>query len=70
MVLGVDPTFILDTDFQDLPVVEAILWRANELRVEYDEALAKATGSYVAEKTIPPLAKHLSRLIRAIARIS
>lgn len=70
MVLGVDPTFVLDTDIDDLPIVEATMKRANVLRVEYDEALAKAIGNHVAEKAVPPLAKHITRLIRALVRNS
>lgn len=68
MVLGVDPTFVLDTPDDELPIVEAILARANEKRIDYDESLAEAIAVRTANHVVPPLKQHIASLIRALAR--
>lgn len=66
MVLGIAPSFVLDTPDEDLLVVDAIIRRANELRVEYDESLAEAIAGRTAAKIVPALGKHITKLIRAL----
>jgi hypothetical protein len=59
---------VLDADDQDLPLVQAVLARSQELRIEYDDSLAEAIGAQTASKLLPPLTRHLSRLVNALAR--
>lgn len=68
VMLGVDPGWVLDQPVEDLPIVEAILSRASKLRQEYDESFAKAIGAETANRLLPGLAKHITRLAAAIAR--
>lgn len=68
VVLGVDPSWVLDQPTTDLPVVEAILRQAQELRVKYDEDLAAAIGAQTAAKLLPGLGKQITRLAVALAR--
>lgn len=68
MVLGVDPSWVLDQPLEDMLVVEKILEAASKLRVEYDEQLAKAIGAETAHRVVQPLAKHLTRLVAALQR--
>lgn len=66
--MGISPDFVLDADERDLPIVRAVLDKAQELRLDYDERLAELTGHHTAAKLLPPLARHLSRTIQALAR--
>lgn len=68
VTLGVDPSWVLDQPLEDLPIVEAILQLAQEQRVKYDEDFAAAIGASTAQKLLPPLAKHITRLAQAIDR--
>lgn len=49
-------------------MVQAVLNRLGELRIEYDEQLAQAIGAETASRVVPPLAKHTTALIKALAR--
>lgn len=49
-------------------MVEAILNRLQEMRLEYDERLAQVIGAETANRVVPPLAKHTTALIKALAR--
>ncbi len=68
MVLGIDPGWVLDQPLEDLPMVDAILRRANEKRVQYDESLAEAIAARTAARMVPPLAKHITKLVNALRR--
>lgn len=67
-MVGVAPQFILDTPEEDLPVVDAIIRRAHEMRIEYDEAFADAIASRTAKHMVKPLSDHITRLVKSLAR--
>lgn len=66
MVLGIDPRFVIDTPEVDLPVVEAVISVAQDMRRDYDESWARAIANMTAHEVVPPLGKHITRLVRAL----
>lgn len=66
-MLGLDPSFVLDTPLDELAIVEAVLNAALERRREYDEGMAAAIATMTANRVVPGLGKHITRLVRALA---
>ena len=66
VVLGIDPRFVLDTPEVDLPIVEAVISVAQNMRRDYDESWARTIANMTAHEVVPPLGKHITRLVRAL----
>ena len=70
LAFGVDPSVVFDWPVEDRAILQATLDRAQHIRIEYDQQLAESIGAHAANKTVPGIAKPITRLVVALARAS